>query len=237
MIGIGNGMAMYVVKSAEALTFVEVVNNPRIGGWYLRTVLDGIPTDNLSSLPLASGPIPAMEEEADFISQSCPVSISAGRTSNAKIVMLNSGTSVWEQGPYTLVHTADSEIHIAPVALAQSTSPLQKIAFSFPILAGAAGTRGKLVCRLAKNGQPFGSSSSPFMIVFTDPNEPDECVKIRERIVEVKAQIAVLKSKLDELDPDGDLHAMARIRSQIVALNGTLSSIRKSGEQLGCTLP
>lgn len=231
--GIRNGSAMYAIDSGAGLSFILAVDNPKVGGVYLRTEADNTASDNLATLPLALGPVPATVDDSDFASLNCPRNVPVGQTETAIVTMANSGTSIWERGQVSLVPLAASGIRFSPVPLSQTTTAFQKAVFPIPIPAGPVGTESTLVCRLMKDGRPFGSRTDMFTIVFTDPNEPTECVAIRDQIAAFEAEIKTLTG---DLDPNGDPREQAKIRGRIIELNRSLASARARGAQLGCTL-
>jgi hypothetical protein len=231
--GIRNGSAVYAIDSGAGLSFIVAVENPKVGGVYLRTEADNTASDNLATLPLAPGPVPATTDDADVASLNCPRNVPVGQTETAFVTMANSGTSIWERGQVLLVPLAASGIRFSPVALSQTTTAFQKAVFPIPIAAGPAGTKSTLSCRLMKDGRPFGSATETFTVVFTDPNEPTECVAIRDQIAALEAEIEALTA---DLDPNGDPREQAQIRGRLIELNRSLARVRARGVQLGCTL-
>lgn len=235
MQGIRNGRAMYAIQGPGGrLVFLDVVNNPRVGGLYLRTVADGLPEDNLDRLPAAAGAPPPTVADAEFVAQDAPLSITAGTRALMHIAMYNAGTSVWERGRVVLASVPGAGLQVEPVALPQSTSPMQQVRFTVSILAGAANTHATLRCRLLENGRPFGSKSDPVTIVFTHPGEPAACEGIRQQIAALEGEIAMLE---DQLDPDGDKGAQARLRRKIAKNRRAIADLRSEGSALGCALP
>ncbi len=232
--GIRNNTALYVIETAQALSFLAVVNNPRAGGLYLRAERDGATADNLAALPLAAGPAPTVGDESEFVVVDCPPSIRAGESASARVVMMNSGTSIWTRGHVALMSAPGSGVGFAPVPVDQTTSAFQNATFVVPIAPGAVGTRARLVCQLSHDGRPFGSETEPRVIVFTALDEPAACADIRERMAQLQASITLLT---DSLDPDGDVHEQARIRKRIADLKTELAKNRAAGTSLGCTLP
>ena len=232
MLGIRNGSAMYVVRQGDRMVFLAVVNNPHVGGAYLRSTRDGAQTNDLAALPLANGPVPATVDDADFTTQSVPASAVGGTQVTGTVEMVNSGTSVWERGACLLVTKPGSGIQFPPVALPQRTSPLQQASFPVAFMAGAAGNRATLVCRLMKDGRPFGAATDTVTIVFTHADEPAECEEIRASILGLQQHIAALQGSLD---PDGPIKEQAAIRKQIRDANASITGLQSRGNQLGCT--
>ena len=231
--GIRNGSAMYAIDSGAGLSFIVAVDNPRVGGVYLRTEADGTASDNLASLPLAPGPAPATTDDADVARLNCPRNVPVGQTETAFVTMANVGTSIWERGQVSLVPMAASGIRFSPVPLSQTTTAFQEAVFPIPIAAGPAGTKSTLLCRLMKEGRPFGLATEIFTVVFTDPNEPTDCVALRDQIAALEAEIEILTA---DLDPNGDPREQARIRARLIELNRALARVRASATQLGCAL-
>lgn len=233
MLAIRNGSVMYVVRQGDRMVFLDVVNNPRAGGAYLRTTGDDSLANDLAALPLAAGPAPATMDDADFTTQSVPAGAVGGTQVTGTVVMVNSGTSVWERGAYLLVTKPGSGIQFPPVPLPQRTSPLQQAVFPIGFTAGAAGTRATLICRLMKDGRPFGAATDTVTIVFTNANEPAECEEIRASILGLEQHIAELQ---DLLDPNGPIKEQQAIRTQIGVANGSITTLQNRGKSLGCTL-
>jgi D-arabinono-1,4-lactone oxidase/Protein of unknown function (DUF3892) len=225
--------ALYAIETDRQIAFIVVVNNPKVGGAYLRTEADGDGVDNLASLPLATGPSPALADDAVVENLDCPLSVETGQSGSATVTMLNTGTSIWERANCVLAPTAGATIRFAPIPLNERTSPYQQASFVVPIAGGVSGMRGTLKCRLEKDGRQFGDASIEQIVVFTAVGEPADCADLRNQIAELERQIARLT---DELDPDGDPRAQAQIRAAILRLRQQIATLRTKGTQLGCTL-
>lgn len=234
IVDLRNGSAMYVIESRTALSFVVPVENPKVGGVYLRTEDDDDASDNLTGLPLALGPVPPTTDDSKVASLNCPRNVPVGQSATAFVTMINSGTSIWERDQVSLVPTANSQIRFPAIPLGERTTAFQKAYFSIPITAGPAGASSTLISGLMKDGRPFGSRTDTFTVVFTDPNEPIECRDVRDRIAALEGEIKRLTADLNSAT---DQREQVQIRRQLIALNGALTGARARGAQLGCTLP
>ena len=229
---IQSNAVMYFTRAANRVAIVEVVNDASVGGPYLRTTPDDTQSNNLDTLPRCMGTPPPTVDDAAFSSQTIPLSIVSGAKKRGKIVMRNTGTSVWEAGKHFLASAPGSQITIPPIALTSPASPLQLSVFTFDIMGGPSGTKATLTCTMMKAGQSFGAETPEATIVFVSPNEPAECEVIRKKIAKIQQKIVVL----EELDP-GTVPGQAKIRLQILKAKDDLAVEQARGIQLNCSLP
>ena len=231
---IQSNTVMYFTRAANRVAVVEVVNDAKVGGLYLRTTPDDTQANNLDNLPKCAGAPPPTEDDAQFSSQTLPLGIVSGVKKKGKIVMYNTGTSVWQAGKHFLISTPGSQITISPTAITSPASPLQQSVFTFDITGGPSGTKAILICRMMKNGQAFGAESEEATIFFTSANESPQCETIRKKMVRIQMKIANLE---ESLNPAGDPHAQAKTRTAILDAERELAAERSRGSQLQCTLP
>ena len=229
---IQSNAVMYFTRAANRVAIVEVVNDASIGGPYLRTTPDDTQSNNLDRLPQCMGTPPPTVDDAGFASQTIPLSIVSGAKKRAKIVMGNTGTSVWEAGQYFLASAPGSQVTIPPIAVTSPASPLHLSVFTFDITGGPSGTKATLACTMMKGGQRFGAETPETTIVFISPDEPAGCEAIRKKIAKIQQKIAVL----EELDP-GTASGQAQIRVQILRAKEDLAVEQARGIQLNCYLP
>ena len=230
ILSIRRGSEFFVVGAGGSRAAVQVVIKG--GGVFIETVGDNTLTNNLDSLP-ECGTV----DDAEFASQTLPLSIVSGAKKHGKIVMTNTGTSVWEVGKHWLVISIfpdRSQITISQTAVTSPVSPLQHSVFTFDITGGPSGTKATLICRMMKGGQGFGEQSEEATIVFISASEPAQCETIRKEMVKIQTTIANLEERLD---PAGDPQAAAKIRKAIFDAKGELAAERRRGTQLQCTLP
>jgi len=135
---------------------------------------------------------------------------------------------------YALVHLPGSQIKIAATQVASPAGPLQRSVFSFDIVAGVAGSKGKLICSMTKDGQPFGEESLEATIVFVSTSEAPACENIRNAMLKIQEQIALLE---DQLDATGNPHSQSQLRNTILKAKEELKAERNRGVQLQCSLP
>src|SRR5262249_49398267 len=107
-------------------------------------------------------------DDAQFVSQSVPSSLTAGQTANVSVTMTNSGTTSWSPGSYTLVsrNPAGNIVWgMSSVALASSVSPGSSATFSFSITAPGVDGTYNFQWQMAHRGSGFGAMSTNVGVV------------------------------------------------------------------------
>lgn len=109
--------------------------------------------------------------DASFVSQTVPASLTAGQSANVSVTMMNNGTTTWSPGSYFLVSQnppGNTTWGLSQVSLASSVAPGASSTFNFTIIAPATTATYNFQWQMNQNGVGyFGGASTNVAISVT----------------------------------------------------------------------
>jgi hypothetical protein len=184
-------LASSVAPGGQA-TFTFNVNAPSLAGTYnfqwgmkQNGAFFGSPSTNVA-VNVTSGGGGGGTNNAMFVSQSVPSSMTAGQTTSVSVTMKNSGTTTWAAGTYSLQSqnpAGNSTWGLNRVNLVSPVAPGANATFTFNVTAPAAGTYN-FQWRMAQDGVgAFGDFSTNVSVVVTQPGGGGQPLTITSTIL------------------------------------------------------
>ncbi|HKY06425.1 MAG TPA: NBR1-Ig-like domain-containing protein, partial [Blastocatellia bacterium] len=112
---------------------------------------------------------------AQFVSQSVPASMTAGQTTNVSVTMKNSGTTTWAAGTYKLGSdnpSGNSTWGLSEIVLPVSIAPGSQATFTFSITAPSVAGSYNFQWRMLNGSGSFGASSTNAPVTVTAVSTP-----------------------------------------------------------------
>jgi hypothetical protein len=186
------------------------------------------------SQPEAQPGVPGVvgRDEAAFVSQSVPLSLTSGSSAPVTITMRNTGGTIWSAAGGYRLSPIDNPWSIGPVPVPQDVGTQQTVTFSFTVTAPETAGAATFSWRMINGaGVAFGESTEPSSITATLPGEPGDCAGLRARIAAIGAEI----EQIEEL-MTGDPQQDAPRQRRITALTLERDNATRTAATLGCTL-
>ena len=182
-------------------------------------------------------PWTGMLNDAAFVTQIIPSSLTRGGSAQASITMRNTGTTTWTSADAYSLGSQSPQDNVVwgsnRQALPNPVGPGQQVTFSFTITAPPA-PGAVFQWRMVQDGNEWFGATSAGVQVTVD--EPAECASIRAQISEGEAEINDLRASRDGLDPRSpvDRAEIRQINAQITSAEQRLRGLRSQRDQLGC---
>jgi hypothetical protein len=164
------------VAPGGSVTFNFNVTAPATAGtytfqWGMRqgTTYFGTPSPATSISVTSGGGGGGGTNNAAFVSQTVPATLTTGQSSSVTVTMSNSGTTTWAAGTYSLQSQAGASWGISRVNVASPVAPGGSAAFTFTITAPATAGTYNFQWQMAQDGVgAFGALTPNVAVVVTD---------------------------------------------------------------------
>jgi hypothetical protein len=124
-------------------------------------------------------------DNASFVSQSVPSSMTAGQTVGVSVTMANSGTTTWQAGSYSLGSlnpAGNTTWGLSSVSLASSVAPGSNATFSFNVTAPSAAGTYNFQWGMKNGTSYFGTGSTNVAVTVSSPAGADNAQFISQSV-------------------------------------------------------
>lgn len=166
-----------VITAGTQVTFSLSIIAPTTAGtynfqWRMYKTGAGFFGEPSTNIPVRVGNVSSggATDNATFVSQTAPTSMTVGQSSSVSVTMRNSGTTTWAAGTYKLASqnpAGNSTWGLNQVALASPVAPGGQATFTFSVTAPATAGTYNFQWRLQNGATYFGSASTNLAVSVT----------------------------------------------------------------------